>query len=468
MVEEAEIPTNYTKAYAVTRGWGQWEMVREFVQNSLDATNTVSIEERVNELLITDKGKGFNALNLLMGTSTKSPCDRGRFGEGMKIACLAGLNLGYEIKIETDSMLIRPVFKELEIIQPTGEVVKAEIMVFKYIKIPDIGGTKVHIVGYKGDTYLDMFNLEYNKKIVFKKDIDLCDQRPYTSYMIDEVRPNKIYVRNIFVQNIEEDEISLFSYDLFNVRLSTDRNIPEYTDILKQIGRLWSAVSDSKMVEHFLRHVRDTKEAFEKNVRLSMVVMETFKTNNVWVKAYKSVFGINTFLSTSEETTRLAEYHSKFMKKGIHLPFGIGDVLRLIGVDTDVTTLEKLKEILPMPPLKPLITTYQYNFNYMIKIHYWLKDNHFPQLRKLFLGSKETMIDSVGSVIDGNIYIREDKLDTLVNLIDVYGHELTHIIFPGLSDNTSAFYGKIGQVMAFITKTIVTETALKPPEGVVW
>lgn len=52
MAEEAEIPTNYTKAYAVTRGWGKWEMVREFVQNSLDATGSVSIEKKSDGLLM--------------------------------------------------------------------------------------------------------------------------------------------------------------------------------------------------------------------------------------------------------------------------------------------------------------------------------------------------------------------------------------------------------------------------------
>ncbi len=473
MAEEAEIPTNYTKAYAITRGWGQWEMVREFVQNSLDATNSVSIEKKSDGLLITDKGKGFNALNLLMGTSTKSPCDRGRFGEGMKIACLAGLNLGYEIKIETDSMLVKPVFKELEIIQPLGEVVKAEIMVFKYTEIPDVGGTKVFIKGYKGDTYLDRFNLEYNKRIISKKELNFCEQRPYPSYIIEEsvsgIIKNRIYVRNIFVQEIPKDKISLFSYDLFNVKLSTDRNIPAFEDIWDEIGKLWSAVSDARMIEQFFKHIKDTDEAFEKEVQLSTNIMERFDTKAAWVRGYKSIFGANTFLTTNDETTRKAEYHSKFAKKGVVLPTGIRYVLNRIGIETDTTVLKKIKRVLPMLPKKEsLTTTKQLNFNYLLIIHYRLKDKYISQLRKLFLGTQDTMIDIMGSVIDENIYIREDAADTMVHLIDVYGHEATHIAFPELSDNTSAFYAKIGQVMALITKAIVTDAALKPPEGVVW
>lgn len=473
MAEEAEIPTNYTKAYAVTRGWGKWEMVREFVQNSLDATGSVSIEQKADGLLITDKGKGFNALNLLMGTSTKSPCDRGRFGEGMKIACLAGLNLSYEINIETDSMLVNPVFKELEISTPLGEIVKAEIMVFRYTKIPDVGGTKVFIKGYEGDTYLDRFNLEYNKRIIFKKELDFCEQKPYLSYIIEEsvsgIIKNRIYVRNIFVQEIPEDKISLYSYDLFNVRLSTDRNIPLSEDITSQIGRLWSAVSDARMIERFFKHIKDTDKAFEREIQLSMTIMDDFNTKTAWVRGYKSVFGTNTFLTTNDETARKAEYHSKFAKKGVVLPFGIRYVLNRIGIETDTAVLRKIKEVLPMLPKKESLTSIQQlNFNYLLIIHYRLKDKYIPQLRKLFLGTADTMVDTAGSVIDENIYIREDAADTMVHLIDVYGHEATHIAFPELSDNTGTFYAKIGQIMALITKAIVTDAALKPPEGVVW
>jgi hypothetical protein len=101
-----EIPTNYTRKYADTRGWKEFEVIREVVQNSLDAAGAVSIEKTTDGLLITDKGKGFNALNLLMGTTTKSKCERGRFGEGLKIAMLAALNLNYQVDIVTYSMHI--------------------------------------------------------------------------------------------------------------------------------------------------------------------------------------------------------------------------------------------------------------------------------------------------------------------------------------------------------------------------
>lgn len=459
-----EISTNYTRKYAERREWGRWEIVREFAQNSLDATGFMFIEITPDGLLITDKGRGFNALNLLMGTTSKSECDRGKYGEGLKIACLAVLNLGWQADIHTDSMHIVPQFRTLEIEEPsTGEIVKAEIMVFRYDKVPPVGGTKVLIKGYTGDTFLERFNLETNKKIVHKKDISLCLNKPYPSYIIDE--PVKvIYVRNIYVQHLPEKEHpALYSYDLFNVRLSTDRNIPNTVDIFKEIGRLWSSVADVKMIESFFKHVK--AEGYEKDAKLSSDTMGKFGTGHAWVRTFNSVFP-NSFLWTGDRETKLAEYHTKFQKKGVYLPFNIRSTLSYIGIDTDYDVLKRISEKLPRTPHK-YTKVQEANFEYLKRIHYRLREKYFPQLSKVFIGTTDSMMGAGGKVIDGNIYIRQDKIGTMVDAIDILGHEATHIIYPELDDNTSAFFSKIGEVMAVITKVAVTERIV-PPEGIVW
>ncbi len=467
-----EIPTNYTRKYAETRGWKEWEVIRETVQNSLDATGTVSIEKTTDGLLITDKGKGFNALNLLMGTTTKSKCMRGRFGEGLKIAMLAALNLNYQVDIVTDSMHITPQWKTIEIEEPaTGEIVKAEIMVFKYSKIQPVGGTRLLIKGYTGDTYLDRFNLEYNKKIIFKRDTDLCEDKQYPSYMIDEP-VKRIYVRNIYVQDIgfkinqqtqQAVNNALYSYDLFNVTLSTDRNIPNTYDIQSQIGNLWSRVADLKMIEAFFD--ASVSEGYESKAHLSSSIMRFVKVESAWREGFKNFFG-NAFLRTDERLTRLAEYHSHFLKKGVHLPGGIREALSNIGIPTDYNILDRIKSVLPRYP-KLLTPIQQDNFDYIRRIHNILKEKYFPRLKLVYLASNNTMLDSEGKALDDNIYIREDRADTMVHIIDVYGHEATHIVYPELSDNTSDFYSKIGIVMATITKVIVQEKITVPP-NVVW
>lgn len=464
-----EIPTNYTRKYAETRGWEEWEVVREFVQNALDSTGTVDIQKLPDKLLITDRGKGFNAVNLLMGTTTKSECQRGRFGEGMKIACLAALNLGYEVDIFTDSMHITPQFKTLEISEPSGGITKAEILVFKYSKISPEGGTKVLIKGYTGDTYLDRFNLESNKKILLKENMTICEEKSYPSYIIDEP-VKRIYVRNIYVQditdNVTEDKKALYSYDLFSVRLSTDRNIPNTTDILTQIGYLWSLVKDPRMLEAFFKQVKD--EGYESQVKLSWSTIKSHGSKTAWVNAFHSMYGTNAFLSTSENYTRLAEYNTQFMKKGVSIPYSIRTALNSLDILYDYQILEDLKRVPPKLQMD-LGTVETANLEYLKMLHHKIENKYFGGTirAKVFVATRQTMADALGKVIDGNIYIREDRMLFMIDVINVYGHELTHVAYPGLSDNTSSFYEKIGIVMATITKVAMQE-GIKPLPGVVW
>ncbi len=461
-----EIPTNYTRKYADTRGWGDWEIVREVVQNSLDETGSAYIEKTSDSLIITDKGRGFNALHLLMGTSNKSKCHRGRFGEGLKIAILAAMNAGYTVDILTDSMHIIPQWKIIEIDDPTKGKLTAEIMSFKYEKVPPMSGTKVMIKGYTADTYQERFNIETNKKIIFKAKTDICEGKEYYSYIIDE-DPKCIYVRNIFVHEIsEKGEKALFSYDLFNVTLSTDRNIPSNYDIRTQIGRVWSYVSDPKLIDQFFKAV--DSEMYESKSNLDSNVMSIIHNENAWKNGFKNHYGSNSFLKTEDERTRLAEYHSHFLKKGIYLPDGIRSTLNMIGIPDDN---EVLAAIISRMPLGAIGMTPQQtdNMEYIRRIHNKLKENYYPKLNRVFAATKDSMVGSTGKVIQEQIYLSDDTLEHLIDALDTYGHECTHIAYPELSDNTSDFYSKIGLVMATITKVIVEDMAKnKPPPNLTW
>ncbi|MBU0846667.1 hypothetical protein KKH23_05705, partial [Patescibacteria group bacterium] len=206
-------------------------------------------------------------------------------------------------------------------------------------------------------------------------------------------------------------------------------------------------------------------EGYEVEAKLDSTLMQKFATSNSWINAFNSVFP-NSFLYTGEKDSKLAEYHTKFQKKSVYLPSNIRYPLENIGIDSDREVLARLKHKLPELP-KSKTNVQAANLEYLEMIHYRLKAKHFTNLNKVFLSTAESMVDSAGKVVNDNIYIRQDKADTMVNMIDIYGHEATHIVFPDLDDNTDAFYARIGEVMAIITKVVATEP-IKPPKGVVW
>ena len=82
--------------------WGEWEAIRDIVQNALDEAESYQYGYDAKGLWIADKGKGVAIADFLLGPPKLKPdYARGKFGEGMKIAALALLRKGYSVKVET-------------------------------------------------------------------------------------------------------------------------------------------------------------------------------------------------------------------------------------------------------------------------------------------------------------------------------------------------------------------------------
>ncbi|MDD4985816.1 MAG: hypothetical protein PHQ43_08510, partial [Dehalococcoidales bacterium] len=75
--------------------WGEWEAIRDLVQNALDETEAYQYGYDEEGLWLADQGKGVGLSSFLLGPPKLKPdYARGKFGEGMKIASLALLRKG--------------------------------------------------------------------------------------------------------------------------------------------------------------------------------------------------------------------------------------------------------------------------------------------------------------------------------------------------------------------------------------
>ena len=75
--------------------WGEWEAIRDIVQNALDECEHYSWSYDNEGLYIRDNGKGIAVADFLLGPPKLKPdYARGKYGEGMKIAALAMLRKG--------------------------------------------------------------------------------------------------------------------------------------------------------------------------------------------------------------------------------------------------------------------------------------------------------------------------------------------------------------------------------------
>ena len=102
--------------------WNDWDILREFVSNALDAEDgkwdkldidvsdgSLSIQNFVKQLDIKDFYIGYSSQRKNIKTNYI-----GRFNEGMKIAIVSALRLGYKIEIRFGKFVANPSAVETE------------------------------------------------------------------------------------------------------------------------------------------------------------------------------------------------------------------------------------------------------------------------------------------------------------------------------------------------------------------
>ena len=235
---------------AERRGWEEWHMIREFVQNSLDAAGMVDIIKVADGVIISDKGSGFDIKAFIIGRSTKRPeCDRGRFGEGMKYAVSVAMLRGYDITIYSKDTMFKFLIKEKR-----GAPV---LHLREYRLKKPVQGTVVKISNYRGPTFRERFLL-YDGHDAYKiLHVDYIDRtsvcnRPiiFSQCIMDP--PGAIFVKDIFV---EQKENLLFSYNLVDVDLDADRNI--VSGLPLAILYIWEGVKSIEMVRKLISRLQE-------------------------------------------------------------------------------------------------------------------------------------------------------------------------------------------------------------------
>jgi len=237
---------------AVMRGWDDWHMVREFVQNSLDAVGKVDMAKIGDTLIISDLGAGFDVDAFIIGGTTKDPfCSRGRFGEGMKYAICVALNKGYDLTIITKDNVMKFRLKVAK-----GYTVPTVHMI-RYKTSKPIVGTRIIISNYPGPSFRERFIL-YDRNDAYRLIYIVTNDRTrscgptgiFHQCIMDP--PQAIFVRDIFVENKDK---MLFSYNLVDVELDADRNIPKGYMVEEEITRLWLSCISSDLIYELLERI---------------------------------------------------------------------------------------------------------------------------------------------------------------------------------------------------------------------
>jgi len=221
-------PTSILTSYK--EDWTEWYAIREFVQNSLDETGSFDLvfEDEEEISYIVDQGQGIDIMDMFLGqqkgaTDEEIHCLRGVFGEGMKLALIPLLNAGNQVIIRTAGM---------DYFFCYIEEVSARKGAFNYIGIftrsnQITKGTAVAIDGIDCLKYMKFFAPAIAKtdpeKVILtvtggSGEYDHCKVRQVFDI------PGMIFVRDIFVQQLDALFGYNFWFDSTRDALGSDRN----------------------------------------------------------------------------------------------------------------------------------------------------------------------------------------------------------------------------------------------------
>lgn len=485
---------------AKRRGWTDWDMIREFVQNSLDASGVVDIERLDDGIKISDRGGGFDATSFLIGESTKNPeCDRGQFGDGMKMACATAYYRGYEAWIHTKGFIFRATVKPTEFVIEEGAKY-IDTLHFEQYTAPRINGTDVYILGYRGPTYRGRFILydghdEY--EIPYSYIVDkssMCERN--VVYRACIMRPSgKLFVRDIYVEDLED---ALFSYNLVDVKLGVDRKIAASSDVDKEVAILWCMCSNPELIREFVRGLVSNRDCYEYNI--NWYVNSTYditKNWNLWLQAIEEVYPravvggkpMFYYAESNEEIDLVKYYAPEYVY--IPLPESLLNAFRYYGLIRRASEIvaERRKALYTIIRDSELDKDERRVLNFIRRIHDKLTEMYsepsamsdrfgvvvpeaMEDMRNLTIRAIKHEDPKVIGIYDASrnvIGIARKRLidrrwsSPVTGALETYSHELVHVVLGGDKESNSVDFMRAQQEVLLDILSLIANREVRMP-----
>jgi len=458
--------------------WGEWEAIRDIVQNALDEAEAYRWGYDDRGLWISDRGRGVAVADFLLGPPKLKPdYARGKFGEGMKIAALALIRKGYPVYIETVGRELWVVFLEQKV---DGA---AETLAALWRPNGTKAGTKFHIMGYTASAFSDRFAVNLPRSSVIAEGPSPITQpvrrfNQLIAYQFSVTPPSgwyekgagasRIFARDIYMRDIT----SPYSYNLWGFDMAPDRHGPKNEpDLWVDMGRLWCCITRIDLLEKFLQMVRqppviETDESHNVNMDSWAMGREPvtgklyadFVEHNtsVWRQAWRNNFGDNAVIRTDDRWDGTVK-HLGYAP--VSVQWYVRDTLaRAVSTDADLVkaSQERLREVEVIPDTR--LTTRQLAH---LKLARAVTDEvcrirRVSAVHAAIIPPASDRVRTAGmySRTTQEIYIASDQLERGRTTVDTAVHEIAHHT-SGAEDLEEAHSAAMTQVAA----RVVEETA---------
>ncbi len=462
--------------------WGEWEAIRDIVQNALDEDEYYKCGYDEQGLFIRDVGKGVSVADFLLGPPKPKPdWARGKFGEGMKIACLALIRKGYPVHIKT-------VGKELWVIF-IGQKVDgtAETLAAMWRPYSRRVGTIFHIIGYTGPAFERYFAINLPRPLILWETpspvttpVHRYNQLIKAEAMAASPVGGLIYARDIYLRAIK----SQYSYNLWGFELAPDRHGPKNeADVWVDMGRLWCGISRVDLLENLLKMVCEppliqSEESHNVNMDSSSMWIEPISGKkyadfieanaSVWQQAWRNVCGDNAVIRTTDRwdgTVKHLGYTSVIVQWAVS-----STLSKAITTDEELAraSQERLREveIIPDERLTPRQLAH-------LKLARAIATCfHYPPIANVYAAIIPPASDRVRTAgmysrTTQEIYIASDQLEWGRSTIDTVIHEIAHHT-SGAEDLEEAHSEAMTYVAARVVELTATGRFDEELKGVEW
>jgi hypothetical protein len=265
--------------------WGLWEAVREIYQNALDEMSRsedihggIDYDSDREVLSIFTDGGHLEPSDLILGSTTKAsdPTQRGKFGEGFKLALLvlARLNLGVEILNGYENWT--PSIEH-------SDVFNSDVLVVNSVHHGNpYNGVRFMI---QGITPMDWDMIQRN--------LHPCHKDSIIDHA-DGSEAGRIYVGGLFVGTMKEFKCG-YTFAPGTIELDRDRGMIDGFDLAYETSRLHTACGDARTQQLIDENAPDVEYLVNQATKTSPAV-------SYYAGSYFSTYGRNTVpVSTQAE-----------------------------------------------------------------------------------------------------------------------------------------------------------------------
>jgi len=395
-------------------------------------------DEEIESVKIYDDGRGYDSRLLGFFYSTKGAGEStGKFGEGLKMLCVAALRKGVDMTLRSQNWSARPRALRQEV--DGKEIDQLVFDVTHAVKRQDMDDDK-GLYQSSSTTFsnptpelLREFRQINKKVLAIEKTMPV--ERTSNGDVLS-LEGGMIYVRELLIPG---DHNLLFTYHLPKLEIKNrDRSFVDQQELSPAIAEIWSQTENPEVIKSFLfkANLEAQKGSGKDKVEFSMDF--TPKNTENWKKIFEEVFGKDTAIRDVRSQDFDAIQQNRHV--GLELvsfPSSVYKVLQRLGLPTYESRAQEMTDVEHIPD-EELTPEEKSLLEVLVAIDEYLPNNR-PSDIKIYKSKYPNQKVAAGFSDGISIHLLREILNDFTRAADVYVHEKTHHNTSGSQDASAGF-----------------------------